>query len=93
MYIDKEHFDNSIQRILDRFEMMERQIKNLSQFMNLFEGERLLDNQDVCQLLKVSKRTLQRYRTSGLLKYKTIMRKTYYREKDVHEFIRLHFDK
>lgn len=58
---------------------------------NYLNGERLYDNQDICLLLNVSKRTLQRYRDNGL-KYHTILHKTYYREKDVHEFIRRYFD-
>ena len=31
------------------------------------DGERLLDNYDLCRMLNISKRTLQRYRTSGEL--------------------------
>ena len=60
-------------------------------FINRWGGERLYDNQDVCLLLNISKRTLQRYRDNGL-KYHTILHKTYYREKDLHEFIRRYFD-
>jgi hypothetical protein len=55
--------------------------------------ERLMDNQDVCQLLHVSKRTLQRYRDSGELPFHTIYHKTYYREQDVEAFVRLNFEK
>jgi len=58
---------------------------------NYQNGERLYDNQNVCLLLNISKRTLQRYRDNGL-KYHTILHKTYYREKDLHEFIRWYFD-
>lgn len=57
------------------------------------EGERLLDNHDLCELLHVSKRTLQRYRTSGELPYQTIYHKTYYKESDVEVFIRNNFAK
>ena len=60
-------------------------------FINRWGGERLYDNQDVCLLLNISKQTLQRYRDNGL-KYHTILHKTYYREKDLHEFIRRYFD-
>ena len=58
---------------------------------NYLNGERLYDNQDVCLLLNISKQTLQRYRDNGL-KHHTILHKTYYREKDLHEFIRRYFD-
>lgn len=52
-----------------------------------------MDNQDLCEFLHVSKRTLQRYRSSGVLKYKTIYHKTYYKESDVQEFMKHHFEK
>ena len=56
------------------------------------EDEKLLDNQDLAFLLKVSKRTLQRYRSSGQLPYFMIAHKTYYRTSDVREFVRSHMD-
>ncbi len=53
------------------------------------EGEiKLLDNQDLCQLLHVDKRTLQRYRSKGILKYTRIGGKTFYTVEDVNELIR-----
>jgi len=39
-------------------------------------------------LLKVSFRTLQRYRVSGLLPFFTIGKKTYYRASDIRSFVR-----
>ena len=56
------------------------------------EDEKLLDNQDLAFLLKVSYRTLQRYRTSKKLPYFMIGHKTYYRVNDVRNFIREHMD-
>ena len=49
-----------------------------------------MDNQDVCMLLHVSKRTLQRYRSDGLLPYRMHRHKTYYRRADVELFISTH---
>lgn len=49
-----------------------------------------MDNQDVCMLLHVSKRTLQRYRSDGLLPYRMHRHKTYYRRSDVELFISTH---
>ena len=49
----------------------------------LTESIRLFDNQDLCMLLQISKRTLQRYRSVGALPYKTLGKKTYYSEEDV----------
>ena len=65
----------------------------MSQRRNMLDGEFLLDNQDLCQLLNVSKRTLQRYRSTGELPFQTVYHKTYYKESDVHIFIRENFNK
>jgi hypothetical protein len=51
------------------------------------DGERLFDNQDICFMLNICKRTLQRYRTLGWLPFLRIDRKAYYRESDVKKFI------
>ena len=42
----------------------------------LYNGERLYDNQDLCLMLQVSKRSLQRYRTLGILPYLMLRQKT-----------------
>ena len=57
---------------------------------SLSEGIRLFDNQDLCMLLQISKRTLQRYRSVGALPYKTLGKKTYYSEEDVLTFLSNH---
>lgn len=90
--LDKETFEAYMERLLEQVEKVvgALDIKNKNP-KNYLNGERLYDNQDVCLLLNISKRTLQRYRDNGL-KYHTILHKTYYMEKDVHEFIRRYFD-
>lgn len=93
MYIDRERFEAWMERLLERLEMIERALEKLTRRQNMLDGERLYDNQDLCQLLNISKRTLQRYRSSGELPYHTIYHKTYYRESDIHTFIRTNFDK
>lgn len=42
-----------------------------------------LDNDDVCRILRISKRTLQTLRDNGTLAYSQISHKTYYRQEDV----------
>ena len=56
----------------------------------LTESIHLFDNQDLCMLLQISKRTLQRYRSVGALPYKTLGKKTYYSEEDVLTFLSNH---
>src|SRR5680860_659373 len=91
LYIDKNTFEAWMERILERVEMLNKKIEKLNNSKNQLNGDTLLDNQDLCLLLKVSKRTLQRYRSSGILPYKRIQQKTYYLESDVHKFISQEF--
>lgn len=93
MYLNKESFEAWMERIMDKFDHLERILQKLSKQDNMLEGERLYDNQDVCQLLNISKRTLQRYRSKGELPFHSIYHKTYYKESDLHTFIRTHFDR
>lgn len=46
-----------------------------------------LDNQDLCQILDVKKRTLQYYRDSRILGFTQIGHKCYYRKEDVQALI------
>lgn len=89
MNIDDSKFDNSIQFIWDRLS----EILSLLKCKNKLGGEVLLDNQDLCFMLKVSKRSLQRYRSRGILPYFQIGKKTYYQESDVKLFIEKHINK
>lgn len=46
-----------------------------------------LDNQDVCQMLNISPRTLQTLRNYGTLAYSQINRKVYYKPEDVERIL------
>ena len=48
-----------------------------------------LDHQDVCQRLKISKRTLQTLRDNGTLAYTKIGNRTYYLPEDVESIVDL----
>lgn len=93
MNIDRENFEAWMERMIHRFDMLDKKIERLTTQRNCLDGERLLDNQDLCQLLHVTKRTLQRYRATGELKFYTIHQKPYYKESDVDAFINARFSK
>lgn len=86
--LDKDTFEAWMERISERIDRLENRVHTLLKRQNVLEGEVLLDNQDLCFLLKVSKRSLQRYRSEGKLKYKQIEQKTYYYESEVKDFIK-----
>jgi len=50
-----------------------------------------LDIQEVCILLKLSKRTLQKYRDSGILPYSQISGKIYFKASDIEEHLEHHY--
>lgn len=52
-----------------------------------------LDNEDVCRLLGVSKRTLQTYRDNGTLPYSQINHKMFYKASDIEALLGHPIDK
>ena len=70
---------------------LHREIKEVSHliaeittpYKSLQQATKWLDQQEVCQLLNISKRTLQTYRAKGILGATQINRKTYFRLSDV----------
>jgi hypothetical protein len=94
MFIEKEYLELWMQRIMERFDRLEnRFIKPPERERQTLNGELLLDNQDLCIMLNVSKRSLQRYRSLGWLPFKRIDQKTYYLQSEVEKFIKEHFEK
>ena len=93
MYLDEDNFEKWMQKLSKKLSEIGQDLKSLINTDKVFnEDEKLLDNQDLAFLLKVSKRTLQRYRSSGKLPYFAIGHKTYYKVNDIRAFVRSHMD-
>jgi len=92
MNIDRIEFIAWMDRILERLDLLKEHIDESKRSRNSIDGEELLDNQDLLQMLKISNRSLQRYRSIGKLPYYTISGKLYYKLSDVHQFIRESFN-
>lgn len=65
------------QALMDRIEAIEKYIYQTEPNRPPLQ-EIWLDNEVVCSYLKISKRTLQRYRSNGVIAYSLVGRKTYY---------------
>ena len=91
MLLEKDHFDDWMQRLMEKLEEIGRERAAHSELPVSAPGERLLDNGDLCRMLNVSKRSLQRYRTLGDLPYQMLYHKTFYKEADVLRFIETKF--
>ena len=95
MYINNDEFEKWMEKLSTKLNEIGRDIKEMTgkgEVNILDENDKLLDNQDLAFLLKVSYRTLQRYRTSKKLSYFMIGHKTYYRTSDVRAFVREHME-
>lgn len=70
MLVDKTEFEAWMERIMGELYRISRKLdkaETREKHLNYLNGERLYDNQEVCLLLRISKRTLQRYRNNGVL--------------------------
>ena len=52
-------------------------------FQPLLKGEIYLTGEQVCEMLHISKRTLQQYRDDGLIPFIKLSRKILFRESDI----------
>ena len=87
--LDLDTFEGWMRQIMERFDRNEQLIASLTG--KELREVKYLDNQDLCELLNTSKRSIQRYRSSGTLKYRMLWHKVYYKESDVQEFLKTHF--
>jgi hypothetical protein len=68
-----------------------KDLKSFIHTSDVFDrDEKLLDNQDLCLMLHISPRTLQRYRSEGGLPFLKYGQKIYYKASDVKEFVYSH---
>lgn len=93
IYIDNENFDKWMELLSKKLNEIGQNLKTLINTDAVLDpNDKLLDNQDLAFLLKVSYRTLQRYRTDGRLPYFMISHKTYYRASDIRTFVQENAD-
>lgn len=90
--LDKEFFKEVVVSLMEQFDNVNRKLDILvSKQPQTLDGEVIYDNQDLCQLLNISKRTLQRYRSAEGLLYHRLHNKIFYYSRDVDNFIKEHF--
>lgn len=73
--------------MMARLEAFAQRVETICQANGDKALQRWLDNQEVCEILSISKRTLQSYRDNGTLSYTQIGHKMYYRPKEVEQLI------
>ena len=79
------------ERIKKFFQTLDRMLSLLENFTRNYRptlnGERFLTDKEVSERLKISRRTLQDYRTSGQISYIQLGGKVLYRESDLQKML------
>ncbi len=73
--------------MMERFQATVRKVAALRKYSESKELKEWLDSQDVCEILGVTKRTVQTLRETGKLGFTMIAHKEYYRREDVKKFL------
>ena len=79
--------EKTFNELMFRMEMFVSKVKILCEQLGEKKLKRWYDNQDVCQKLNISPRTLQTLRSNGTLPYLQVNRKMYYKPEDVEMLI------
>ncbi|KWW26717.1 MAG: hypothetical protein F083_3188 [bacterium F083] len=88
--LTSDYFDRFLRRMRKVSDALTDRTKNIKP---MFGGTRLLTDQEACAILKVGKRTMQEYRTNGIVPYYLIAGKVLYREQDLEELLQRHYKK
>jgi hypothetical protein len=88
MFVNDNYFIEWMEKLSKKLSEIGKDLKSLIHTNEVFEnGEKPLDNQDLCLMLHISLRTLQRYRSEGLLPFFKRGQKIYYKTSDVRVFV------
>lgn len=70
-------------KCLDKLQTIENKIDALAKINQGLDGEKLLDNQDICMILKIDKKTLEKYRRTKIIPYLKLNGKIFYKMSEV----------
>ena len=83
--------------IKDFFQSMDRMLNGISLLAKesrpYLNGEKFLSNREASKYLKVSIRTLQEWRDTGVIPYIQIKGKIIYRESDIERLLQTYYNK
>ena len=84
-----EYMLEEIRKLINtRFDGVEKKLDRMIKVKDVMDGDELLDNQDLCLLLGITKRSLARYRQKKMIPYYQGDRKTYYKASEVRDFLK-----
>lgn len=77
----------TFEAMLSKFEDFASRMEVLCRMYGKKDTREWLDNQDICQLLNISPRTLQTLRDNGTLPFSGISHKIYYKPEDIEKIV------
>ncbi len=81
--IDKKTFDE----LRERFCELEKKVTKVCSPVEDLGLKKWLDNQQVCEILRISKKALQAYRDRGLIPFTRIKHKIFFKPEDVQRLL------
>jgi hypothetical protein len=84
---------DAFEKIMERLKALEEKFTDLNFKANTPLSEKWLDNQEVTQLLNISKRTLQHYRDERKIAFTQIGNKIYYKASDIERLLKKNYYK
>ena len=88
MYIDKFQIEEMFRKIMEHLARIEEKLFAQMREVLPLDGDKQIDNQDMCLLLGITKRTLARFCQKKLIRYHTIRGKVWYKASEVAEFLK-----
>jgi len=85
--------DDRIKKVFKQIEQIKGQIKAIERCDHpLFNGDRFITDADLSAKLIISRRTLQEWRTNGLLGFIRMGGKVIYRESDIEKLLKDNYE-
>lgn len=79
-------YPEEIQLLLSKLESIERSIRKEHPYID----DPILDTEDLMKLLKISRRSLQTWRDTGLIEFSQVNGKFYYRVSAINKMLETH---
>lgn len=83
-----ERKDPHVEVLFQGLENLERMLSDMEKASRpMFKGERFLTDEELSGILRISRRTLQEYRTFGVIPYYLLQGKVLYKESDIQKML------
>lgn len=83
-----ERKDPHVEVLFQGLENLERMLSDIEKSPRpMFKGERFLTDEELSGILRISRRTLQEYRTFGVIPYYLLQGKVLYKESDIQKML------